>query len=54
MAGASAQEEIDEPADKFLRPLATPAPGITALDVTANDGVPFNFLSVDWRLTMEM
>jgi hypothetical protein len=37
-------QQFGNPAPSLL---ATPAPGITALDVTANDGVPFNFLSVD-------
>src|SRR5215831_10706720 len=37
-------QQFGNPAPSLL---ATPAPGITALDVTANDGVPFQFLSVD-------
>jgi hypothetical protein len=37
-------QQFGNPAPSLL---ATPAPGITAVDVTANDGVPFNFLSVD-------
>jgi hypothetical protein len=44
-------QQFGNPAPSLL---ATPAPGITALDVTADDGEAFLFGSVDWRLTMEM